>query len=197
MLFALDLHEDFIDAEGIAVAMILSLQSPGEPGTELDTPEPNGFVGDCDASLSKQIFDITVAEVESAVKPDCIADDLRWEPVTFVDIHSGIIHFRELSCQYDQMKVARCPAYRDLAGCNFAESAVDQTLVKSLHAGDFIDDAHHVVFIGGRGTGKTHLATAIGVHAIRHLHLRVRCFSTIELVNLLEREKADGKPGQM
>ena len=100
MLFAIDLHEDFIDEEGIAVAMMLSLQSPGEPGTELDTPEPNGFVGDCDASLSKQIFDITVAEVESEVKPDCIADDLRWEPVTFVDIHSGIIHFRELSCQY-------------------------------------------------------------------------------------------------
>ena len=57
------------------LAMMLSLQSPGEPGTELDTPEPNGFVGDCDASLSKQIFDITVAEVESEVKPDCIADD--------------------------------------------------------------------------------------------------------------------------
>ena len=102
MLFAIDLHEDFIDEEGIAVAMMLSLQSPGEPGTELDTPEPNGFVGDCDASLSKQIFDITVAEVESEVKPDCIADDLRWELVTFVDIHSGIIHFRELSCQYGQ-----------------------------------------------------------------------------------------------
>ena len=42
MLFAIDLHEDFIDEEGIAVAMMLSLQSPGEPGTELDTPEPNG-----------------------------------------------------------------------------------------------------------------------------------------------------------
>ena len=86
--------------QGIAVAMMLALQSPGAPGTELDTPEPHGCVGDCDASLSKQIFDITVAEVASAVKPDCIADDLRWEPVTLVDIHSGIIHFRELSCQY-------------------------------------------------------------------------------------------------
>ena len=104
---------------------------------------------------------------------------------------------REVRSINDQMKVARCPAYRDLAGCNCAESAVDQTLVQSLHAGACIDDAHHVVCSGGPGTGKTHLATALGVHALRHLHLRVRCFSTIELVNLLEQEKANGKPGQM
>ena len=66
---------------------------------------------------------------------------------------------REVRSINDQMKVARCPAYRDLAGCNCAESAVDQTLVQSLHAGACIDDAHHVVCSGGPGTGKTHLAT--------------------------------------
>lgn len=104
---------------------------------------------------------------------------------------------REVRSINYQIKVARFSVYRDLAGFSFAESAVDQTLVKSLHVGDFIDDAHNVVFIGGPGTSKTHLATAIDTHATRHLHLRVRCFSTIELVNLLEQEKADGKPGQM
>jgi len=95
------------------------------------------------------------------------------------------------------MSVARFPAYRDLPGFDFMESTVDQELVRSLHTGDFINDAHNVVFISGPGTGKTHLATAIGVHAIRHHRLRVRCFSTLELMNLLEQEKADGKPGKM
>jgi DNA replication protein DnaC len=69
--------------------------------------------------------------------------------------------------------------------------------VKSLHGCDFIEQAHNVVLIGGPGTGNTHLATAIGVQAIMHHHLRVRFFSTIELVNLLETEKAAGKPGQI
>jgi DNA replication protein DnaC len=100
------------------------------------------------------------------------------------------------SIQY-QLKSARFPAYRDLTGFKFEESAVDVALVKSLHGCDFIEQAHNVVLIGGPGTGKTHLATAIGVQAIMHHHLRVRFFSTIELVNLLETEKAAGKPGQL
>ena len=51
--------------------------------------------------------------------------------------------------------------------------------------------------IGLTGSGKTHLATAIGLQAIAHHHRRVRFFSTIELVNLLEQEKATGKSGQL
>lgn len=96
-----------------------------------------------------------------------------------------------------QMKVARFPVYRDLTGFDFTQSQVNEALIRTLHRGEFIEHAHNVVFVGGPGTGKTHLATAIGVQAILHHHRRVRCFSTIELVNALELEKAAGKQGQM
>jgi hypothetical protein len=38
MLLAIDLHEDFIDVEGIAIASVFALQSAGINGTEFDTP---------------------------------------------------------------------------------------------------------------------------------------------------------------
>jgi DNA replication protein DnaC len=113
------------------------------------------------------------------------------------DLIKAEVAEREVRSVQYQLKSARFPAYRDLAGFRFEHSAVDVTLVKSLHACQFIEQAHNVVLIGGPGTGKTHLATAIGVQAVMHHHLRVRFFSTIELVNLLESEKAAGKHGQI
>jgi DNA replication protein DnaC len=104
---------------------------------------------------------------------------------------------REVRSTTYQLKTARFPAYRDLAGFDFASSEVNEALVRQLHRCEFLDDAHNVVLIGGPGTGKTHIATALGVRAIEHHHKRVRFFSTVELVNALEQEKAQGKAGQI
>ena len=96
-----------------------------------------------------------------------------------------------------QMGAARFPAHRDLAGFEFSQASVDEALVRTLHGGAFIEAAHNVVLIGGPGTGKTPLATAIGIEAIQRHGKRVRFFSTVELVNALELEKSQGKAGQL
>jgi len=74
---------------------------------------------------------------------------------------------------------------------------VVEALVKSLHRCQFLEDAQNIVLVGGPGTGKTHLATAIGVQAIQHHRQLVRLLSTIELVNALEQEKQAGQQGRM
>ncbi|CAG9187118.1 IS21-like element helper ATPase IstB [Cupriavidus pampae] len=104
---------------------------------------------------------------------------------------------REVRSLAYQMKVARFPAYRDLMGFDFACSEVNEALVRQLHRCEFLESAHNVVLVGGPGTGKTHIGTAIGVQAVEHHHRRVRFYSTIELVNTLELEKAAGKPGHL
>jgi len=70
-------------------------------------------------------------------------------------------------------------------------------LVTQLHAGNFIEDAHNVVLIGGPGTGKTHVATALAVQAVTHGRKKARFTSTVDLVNALEQEKALNKAGQL
>ena len=104
---------------------------------------------------------------------------------------------REVRSINYQMKAAKFPAYRDLAGFEFDESPVDEPLVRSLHRCEFLEDAQNVVFVGGPGTGKTHLATSIAVQAVQHHRQRVRFLSTLELVNRLDYEKQRGKQGQL
>src|SRR5580692_2224863 len=104
---------------------------------------------------------------------------------------------REVRSMAYQLKAARFPVYRDLAGFDFTSSEVDEALVRQLHRCDFVEPTDNVVLVGGPGTGKTHIATALGVQAIEHHKKRARFFSTVELVNSLEQEKAQGKAGQI
>ena len=73
-----------------------------------------------------------------------------------------------------QMHTARFPIHRNLAGFDFSQSKVDESLIERLATMQFTDAAQNVVLVGGTGTGKTHLATAIGVAGIQYHGKRVR-----------------------
>jgi len=96
-----------------------------------------------------------------------------------------------------QMHAAKFPVHRDLAGFDFDISTVDRKLVMELADMSFTERAHNVVLVGGPGTGKSHLATAIGVSGITRHGKRVRFYSVVDLVNALEQEKAQGKAGRI
>jgi DNA replication protein DnaC len=96
-----------------------------------------------------------------------------------------------------QMHSAKFPVHRDLAGFDFDASKVDRKLIHSLAETAFTQAAHNAVLVGGPGTGKTHLATAIGVAGITKHGRRVRFYSTVDLVNTLEQEKGQGKAGRI
>ena len=72
---------------------------------------------------------------------------------------------REVRSIAYQIKAARFPAYKDLAGFDFAISEINEALVRQLHRCDFIDSADNVVLIGGAGTGKSHIPPSFNAGA--------------------------------
>lgn len=96
-----------------------------------------------------------------------------------------------------QMHAARFPVHRDLTGFDFDASPVDRKLVTKLAEMDFTEEMQNVVLVGGPGTGKSHLATAIGVAGVTRHAKRVRFYSTVDLVNALEHEKEHGRAGRI
>lgn len=104
---------------------------------------------------------------------------------------------REVRSIAYHIKAARFPAYKDLAVFDFAASEVNEALVRQLHLGDFIESVDNVVLIGGPDTGKSHMATALGVQVVEHHRKKVRFFGAVDLVNALKQEKAMNKAGQL
>ena len=99
------------------------------------------------------------------------------------------------SLQY-QMKVAKFPHPRDLAGFYFEESPLQAEPLQTLARGEFTESAHNLILIGGTGTGKTHLSIALGTTLV-HQNKRVRFFNVVDLANVLIKEQTAGNPGQM
>ncbi len=93
-----------------------------------------------------------------------------------------------------QLKAARFPIHRDLSNFDWQETPLDHGQIQQLASSTFMDSAHNLILVGG--TGKTHLATALGVAAI-HQGKRVRFYNAVDLVNQLEREKQQGKAGNL
>jgi len=95
-----------------------------------------------------------------------------------------------------QMGIARFPVAKDLDNFRFADSSTNEPLIRDLYSGYFLDQMRNVIFIGGTGTGKTHLSIAIASHCIK-LGRRGKFFSVIDLVNQLEQEKEQGKASRL
>ena len=92
-----------------------------------------------------------------------------------------------------QSHSAKFPVHCDLAGFDFEGSAVDRKFTHTLVELASTEPAQNIVLVGGPGTGRTHLVTAIGVSGITRHGRRGRFYSTVDLLNALEQEKAQGK----
>ena len=68
--------------------------------------------------------------------------------------------------------------------------------MRDLAGANFLAHQRNAVFVGGTGTGKTHLAIAIARACIR-AGARGRFFNVVDLVNKLEAETRAGRQGRV
>ena len=78
----------------------------------------------------------------------------------------------------------------------FADTPVNQTLVRDLAGGGFLAQQRNLVLVGGTGSGKTHLAVGIARACIRS-GARGRFFNVVDLVNRLDGEARNGYQGRL
>jgi DNA replication protein DnaC len=110
-------------------------------------------------------------------------------------LKAEIAEKRARSIKY-QLAIAKLPLAKDLADFVFEGTPVNETMVNELAAGNFLAQQRNAVFVGGTGTGKTHLAIAIARSCIR-AGARGRFYTAVDLVNRLETEARAGRQGQI
>ena len=110
-------------------------------------------------------------------------------------LQSEIAEKQARSIRY-QLSIAKLPLAKDIDDFDFADTPVNESLVRELAIGTFVADQRNVVLVGGTGTGKSHLAIAIARALIRN-GTRGRFFNVVDLVNRLETETRSGKQGRM
>ena len=94
-----------------------------------------------------------------------------------------------------QMTIAKLPLAKELEEFDFEATEINETLIRDLAGGDFLDHQRNLVLIGGTGTGKTHLAVSIARACIR-AGRRGRFFNVVDLVNKLDAEARAERQGR-
>ena len=93
---------------------------------------------------------------------------------------------RQANALASRIKQAGFPVHKDLDSFDFtAVPSLNKQQVLELTRGQWIEQRYNTCLIGNAGTGKTHVATALGLAACR-LGKRVRFYTAATLVTQLE-----------
>jgi DNA replication protein DnaC len=130
--------------------------------------------------------EILASAVKRQHEPQKIIGDL---------LHAEISEKQARSIKY-QMTIAKLPLAKEIDEFDFDDTPVNETLVRDLAGGTFLQQQRNLVLIGGTGTGKTHLAVGIARACIRG-GARGRFFNVVDLVNRLEIELRAERQGRM
>lgn len=117
-------------------------------------------------------------------------------PFVLYELLKCEIKTRTLKAIKMRMSAAKFPENKDVDNFIFTDTPINSEQVMNLYGCGFVQVSRNIILVGGTGTGKTHLAIAIGSKAVRE-GFKVRFFNLVDLTNQLEREKLDSYAGRL
>jgi DNA replication protein DnaC len=98
---------------------------------------------------------------------------------------------REERAAQRRLQAAKFPVTKTLDSFDFdAQPSINESLVRELMRGEYLGARENILLIGNPGTGKTHLATALG-HAACRQGERTRFYSVTGLVTQLLEQREE------
>ena len=134
----------------------------------------------------KQLKLPTMLREYASVAAGCTKERLDY-PAYLLRLAERELIEREQRAAERRIKAARFPVIKTLETFDFnAQPSINEQMLRQLMVGEYIDRRENILIVGNSGTGKTHLASALGFVACTQ-GLKVRFFTVTGLVtHLLE-----------
>ena len=126
------------------------------------------------------------------------ARDANW---THEDYLAAVLE-REVSARnasgaHLRIRAAGFPARKTLEDFDFEAQPAVRQQIAALASGAFLTEARNIVLLGPPGTGKTHLATALGIRAAQHGHRVLFATATDWVTRLTDAHRAGRLPAEL
>ena len=130
-----------------------------------------------------------------------LADQARDAGWSFEDYLAAVLE-REVSARNAsgarlRIRAAGFGAPKTLEDFEFDAQPAIRNQVAALASGAFLTEARNIVLLGPPGTGKTHLATALGIVAARHGHRVLFATATDWVTRLTDAHRAGRLPAEL
>ena len=130
-----------------------------------------------------------------------LADQARDAGWSFEDYLAAVLE-REVSARnasgaHLRIRAAGFPAAKTLEDFDFDAQPAIRQQIAALASGAFLTEGRNVVLLGPPGTGKTHLATALGVIAARQGHRVLFATATEWVTRLTDAHRAGRLPQEL
>jgi DNA replication protein DnaC len=146
--------------------------------------------------LTKQLRIPTVASNYRSLAREAEERNLSYEEYLLALLESEA-ESREENQKQRRLKQATFPVHKTLENYDFSlMPSLNRNRFLTLSKGDFVEKKENIIFLGNSGTGKSHLATGLGIEMIKNGY-KVKFVTAAELVEELLMANEEHKIGML